>query len=167
MARAMPRTGWRPAFAAGVDTAMSQAAPMTLPNEYRTASQDFDRYIEALRAITMIESRNALYTMTQGVFQVFRRRVCIADALAFADALPPVLRAIFVADWRTDEPRAPFASREAMSAEAQTLRPHHNFATDTAIADVARALRAVVNEQDFRHALRKLPPDAAAFWDAG
>jgi uncharacterized protein (DUF2267 family) len=39
------------------------------------------------------------YTMTQGVFQVFRRRLNVTEALRFADTLPPVLRAIFVADW--------------------------------------------------------------------
>ena len=137
---------------------------MTIPHEYRTASADFDRYIDALRAITGVDSRNVHYTTTQGVFQVFRRRVTVAEALAFADALPPVLRAIFVADWQVNEPRLPFCSMTDMTREAQQLREHHNFASDTAIADVVAAVRSVVNPRDFAHALAKLPAEAAAFW---
>ena len=137
---------------------------MTIPHEYRTASQDFDRYIDAMRAITMIDSRNVHYTTTQGVFQAFRRRVPLADALAFADAVPPVLRAIFVSHWQADEPRLPFTNRATMTAEVRDLRAHHNFAPDTAISDVAQALRAVVNPRDFEHVLSGLSPEAAAFW---
>lgn len=45
--------------------------------------------------------------------------------------------------WDTDEPIRPFESREAMTREAQSLRREHNFAPDTAIRDVAVALRGV------------------------
>jgi uncharacterized protein (DUF2267 family) len=40
--------------------------------------------------------------MVQGVLQTFRRRLEISEAIRFAGVLPPVLRAIFVADWDQD-----------------------------------------------------------------
>lgn len=137
---------------------------MPLPKQYLTASADFERYIEAMRERTMIDSRNVLYTTTQAVFQVFRRRVSTADALAFANALPPVLCAMFVSDWNVDEPQRSFADQANMTREVGDLRRHHNFTTETSIADVAFCLWAVVDRSDFEHMLGQLPADAAAFW---
>jgi hypothetical protein len=50
---------------------------MTMPGEYRRASVDFDAYLDELRADTLIDSRNVVYTITQGVFQTFRRRLML------------------------------------------------------------------------------------------
>jgi uncharacterized protein (DUF2267 family) len=96
-------------------------------------------------------------------------RAFVADAkeeqgLAFADRLPAVLRAIFVADWDLSRPPAPWADREALDAEARSLRPHHNLTPPGAIAAIARALRAHVRQMDFDRMLATLPPEARAFW---
>lgn len=91
---------------------------------------------------------------------MFRRRVSTADALAFANALPPVLRAIFVSDWNVDEPRRSFADLASMASEVRELRRHHNFSTETSIADVAHSLWAVVNRLDFERMLAHLPAAA-------
>lgn len=80
--------------------------------------------------------------------------------------LPPVLRAIFVADWDTAEPRRPFADRAAMTAEVQDLRRHHNFAPASAIADVAAALRRNMDADKLDRVLATLPDGAADFWKA-
>lgn len=137
---------------------------MPMPMEYRQASRDFDAFMTDLRDISMLQTTHQAYTMLQGVFQVFRRRLTVRQALCFADALPPVLRAIFVSDWDVDEPLRPFLSREEMSREARDLRPDHNFSTETAIADVAAALRRHIDGSAFDCALEQLPPAARAFW---
>ncbi|NNU47831.1 DUF2267 domain-containing protein [Rhizobium sp. WYCCWR 11279] len=137
---------------------------MTMPREYRRASEDFDGYLDDVRADTLIDSRNVVYTMTQGVFQTFRRRLDVADALRFADVLPPVLRAIFVADWNPDEAKRSFEDRVAMTREVRTLRSDHNFAPDTAIRDVAMAVRKHVDAAAFDRVLRTLPDGAEEFW---
>ncbi len=137
---------------------------MPMPSEYRRATQDFDRYLAWVMADTLIESRNLIYTMTQGVFQTFRRRVTAQEALMFADVLPPVLRAIFVVDWDVDEPRLPFGSLEEMTDEVKGLRHDHNFSGDTVIADVVRGVWAVVDDAALERVLRKLPEEAQAFW---
>jgi uncharacterized protein (DUF2267 family) len=135
-----------------------------IPSEYITASRDFEAYLDHLRDITAIESRNVAYTMTQGVFQVFRRRLDVAEALRFADALPPVLRAIFVADWDPAAPQLPFTDRAEMGKEVQALPRAHNFSPDTAIEDVAGALRRTIELAPFERVLGGLPPEAACFW---
>ena len=137
---------------------------MTIPGEYRRSSEDFEHYLDDVRGHTLIESRNVVYTMTQGVFQTFRRRLETADALRFANILPPVLRAIFVADWNPDETRHPFEDREIMTREVQSLRGDHNFSPDTAIRDVTGAVRRHVDAAALDRMLKTLPAGAEEFW---
>lgn len=51
-----------------------------------------------------------------------------------------------------------------MTQEVKSLRSDHNFATDTAIRDVAIALRKHVNESAFDRLLTQLPAGAVEFW---
>lgn len=72
-------------------------------------------------------STHVTYTMTQAVFQVFRRRLstknscCVADLfeIAFANVLPICLRALFVKDWDINEERKPCENRDVMTEEAK------------------------------------------------
>jgi len=133
---------------------------MPMPMEYRQASREFDRFMEDLRDTSMLATTHQAYTM----LQVFRRRLTVQQALRFADVLPPVLRAIFVSDWNVDEPLRTFASAAELNREARELRPDHNFSTETAIADVASALRRHVDAAAFERMLGQLPPAARSFW---
>jgi uncharacterized protein (DUF2267 family) len=103
--------------------------------------------------------------MTQGVLQAFRRRLSVKDAVDFANVLPVCLRALFVTDWDLDEPVKGFGERGAMTEEVRSLRAEHNFSPDTAIRDVARALRRHVDEDKFDQVLSRLPPGAIEFWN--
>ena len=102
--------------------------------------------------------------MTQGVFQVFRRRLPTKDAIAFANVLPICLRALFVSGWDVDEEKRPFESRDVMTREVQSLRKEHNFSPETAIQDVAQTLRRHVDEAAFDKLLAQLPEGALEFW---
>lgn len=137
---------------------------MPMPMEYQRASEEFERFLALARGRAGLSTRNQTYTMVQSVLLTFRRRLDLRQALAFAAVLPPVLRAIFVADWDLDEPRLPFGAREVLSREVQALRRDHNFAPDSAIADVAAALWQVVDRRAFQACLGALPDAAAAFW---
>ena len=137
---------------------------MPVPAEYERASAQFYEYLVDARDTAGLWSTHVTYTMTQGVFQVFRRRLSTKDAIAFANVLPICLRALFVTDWDTDEERKPFTDREAMTAEVKLLREEHNFSTDTAIRDVARALRRHVDGEVFDALLAQLPDGAVEFW---
>ncbi|TWB40407.1 DUF2267 domain-containing protein [Nitrospirillum pindoramense] len=137
---------------------------MPIPMELQHASQDFERFLADARDVAGLATRNQTYTMVQGVLQTFRRRLGPADAIRFAGVLPPLLRAIFVKDWPIDEPPVPFTDRASLTREVQALRRDHNFAPDTAIRDVAEALRRHVYLDDFDRVLASLPAGAEAFW---
>ncbi|MBC2860360.1 DUF2267 domain-containing protein [Stappia sp. 28M-7] len=137
---------------------------MPMPLEYQRAAADFDRLLDIARESAGLATRNQAYTMIQGVFIVFRRRLELADAIRFAQVLPAVARALFVADWDLGAPLLPFEDREALTREVQALRRHHNFAPDTCIRDVARAVRACCDGADLDRILSTLSPQARAFW---
>ncbi len=137
---------------------------MPIPMAIQHATEDFERFLADARDTAGLTTRNQTYTMVEGVLRAFRARLAVADALRFANVLPPVLRAIFVADWDTDAPPLPFDHRAAMIREAQGLRQHHNFAPDTCIADVAQALRRHMDEAALDQILDTLPDGARDFW---
>ena len=137
---------------------------MPVPAEYERASDRFYEYLIDARDTAGLWSTHVTYTMTQGVFQTFRRRLSTQEAIAFANVLPVCLKALFVTDWDIDEPRKPFEAHEAMTKEVRLLRSEHNFSTDTAIRDVAIALRRHVDEAAFDRLLAQLPSGAVEFW---
>jgi len=139
---------------------------MPVPAEYQRASDQFYDYLVDARDTAGFWSTHVTYTMTQGVFQVFRRRLSTKDAIAFANILPICLRALFVSDWDVDEEKKLFTSLEEMTEEVKLLRKDHNFSTETAIKDVAKALRRQVDEEAFDNLLGQLPEGAMEFWQS-
>jgi uncharacterized protein (DUF2267 family) len=137
---------------------------MPVPAEYERASAQFYDFLMDVRDIAGLGSTHVAYTMTQGVFQVFRRRLTTKDAIAFVNVLPICLRALFVTDWDIDEERKSFEDRESMIKEVRLLRAEHNFSTETAIRDVAQGLRRHVDEEAFDKLLAQFPKGAIEFW---
>jgi uncharacterized protein (DUF2267 family) len=149
--------------------ALSQCYPeslltMPIPMEYHHATDEFEAFMKDLLAISLLKTRHQGYTMLQAVLQVFRRRLTLEEAIAFANLLPAVLRAIFVSDWDTREPLMPFLDREAMMDEVRALRHNHNFSTPSAIEDVTSAIRRHVDMPRLDAFLGTLPAGARAFW---
>ncbi|WP_374547891.1 DUF2267 domain-containing protein [Rhodoblastus sp.] len=140
---------------------------MPMPLDYQHASEDFERFLRDVIGRTGLTTRNQAFTTVQGVLLAFRRRLDLRDAIRFAGCLPPVLRAIFVADWETDAPKPEFGAREQWIREVKALRGDHNFSPDCAIADVAAALRAQIGDAAPDQALATAPPAARAFWRIG
>ncbi len=137
---------------------------MPVPAEYQRIRDDFYAFLVDAREQSGLGSSHQTYTMVQGVFQVFRRRLELKDAIRFAGVLPAGLRALFVADWDVDEPRQPFESVAVMTREVRMLREKHNFAPESAIRDVAITLRRYVDVAAFERILNQLPKEAAEFW---
>lgn len=137
---------------------------MPIPMDLQHATEDFERFLADARDTAGLGTRNQAYTMVDGVLRVFRRRLSLEDGIRFAGVLPPVLRAMFVADWDPAEPRRAFTDRAALTAEVQDLRRHHNFAPASAIADVAGALRRNMEEAKLDQILATLPEGASGFW---
>lgn len=136
---------------------------MPMPYTYRHASAEFAAFLRDARDAMNLDSDNMTFTAVDGVFQTFRRRLTIAQALAFADLLPAVLRAMFLWRWTPQAP-LPFADRATLTAEAQSLRPHHNLTPPTCIAATALALRGQIPGPDLDKLLADFPAGAAEFW---
>ncbi len=137
---------------------------MTVPREYALASAEFEAFLIDVRTFCDHQTTHQAYHTATGVFRAFRRRLTIAEALLFADALPPLLRAMFVEDWRADQPVVREIDGESLLRDVRSHGRHHNFAPDDAVACVARAVLAHVDRQRFELALRALPGWAAALW---
>ena len=135
-----------------------------VPVEYQQARIAFYDFLTDARDQALFQDTHPVYTMAQGVFQAFRRRLDLKDAIRFANVLPVGLRALFVADWDPDEPRRPYEDRETMTREVQNLRPLHNYAPDDSIQIVAGALRRNVDREAFDRVLATLPEGAVGFW---
>ena len=140
---------------------------MTVPMEYRRASAEFEAFLAEAADAAGLATRNQAFTMVEGVFTTFRRRLTAAEGIAFVQVLPPMLRALFVTGWEPEA--APSASwdQDVLAREVQALREHHNFAPETAIADVAAVLRRHVDAEAFAQVLDRLPAAAGAFWSDG
>jgi len=137
---------------------------MPMPYAYRDASKEFRAFLLDAKERLHLPSDNTTYTVTDAVFQVFRRRLTVQQGLIFADALPAVLRAIFVSKWDSSQDPLPFADRKSLTAEVQSIRKHHIFAPNNAIDGIAWALNRHVMPFDFNLAMSKMPVGSQAFW---
>ena len=137
-----------------------------MPYEYRHPGEDFEAYLHDVMEACNFATTNPAYTTTEAVFRTFRGRLSLRDGLLFANILPPVLRALFIKDWNIDAPPVPYASRDDLMLEVKSLRQDHNFSPDSAISDVAQALRKHVDEHKLVAILETLPPGASEFWAA-
>lgn len=137
---------------------------MPYPSEYQRASDHFADFLADVKIVSGLGSVHQAYTMIQGVFQVFRRRLTLRESIIFTSALGAGIRALYIADWDPDEPVVPFTSMEEMNSEVKLLRPDHNFATENAIEEVGMGLKKNVDMEKFESALKRLPAEAARFW---
>lgn len=139
---------------------------MTIPSEYQRATVEFERFMVDARDEADLATTNMAWNMVVGVLRTFRRRLSTQDAIRFANVLPPVVRAIFVADWEFHDPPLPFDQREFLVDEVRAVRREHNFSPDSAIQAVAQALWRHVDTEAFNKVLCGLPAGAAEFWGA-
>ena len=137
---------------------------MPMPQDYFHASRDFEVFMEELKRISLLQTTHQCYTMVEAVFHALRGHMSPREALAFADHLPPVLRAIFVSDWDVDAPVRPMTDREGLQREILALRHNHNLSTPSALEDVGAALRQTMDARAFSRMLDALPPYLAGFW---
>lgn len=137
---------------------------MTWPLEYQRASVDFERFMVMARDAADLQTTNMAWTMVEGVFHVFRRRLTVEQAIEFANVLLPLQRALFLENWKPDGMPAEFLSRNLMTNEVCALRAAHNFSPPNAIHAVASAVRGTVDQTALERVLAKLPPAATEFW---
>ncbi|WP_244277615.1 DUF2267 domain-containing protein [Pseudovibrio axinellae] len=137
---------------------------MPMPQEYQLASQQFESFLKDAQETLGLTTRNQTYTSVQAVLLTFRHRLSPEKILRFADALPPVLRAIFVSDWQTEQFISRFGDYQDWIMDVKALRTHHNFSQETAVCQVSKALRQYVDLSHFQATLETLGADAVRYW---
>ena len=137
---------------------------MPMPWTYRQATREWQAFLADAMAEMGLSTDHSTFTAVEGVLHAFRRRLTPQQAIDFAQVLPSVLRALFVAEWDLSQPPAPSGTRADWTAEAKALRRHHNIAPDNAVAATAFALRRAVLRADLDRVIAPLPPFASEFW---
>lgn len=137
---------------------------MTVPIDYKQASADFDRFMLDLRESLDLQTTHQAWGVLLGVFDAFRRRLSAEEGLAFARALPPLLRSVFVQDWHLAGDPPPFAGRAELDAEVMAYHCDHQLAQPGAIAATAATLWRHADAQRLSLALNELPTGARDFW---
>lgn len=137
---------------------------MPPPFEYQNASLQFDQFLLDARDNAGLATTNMTWNMVVGVMHTFRRRLSPKQVLQFGEALPPVLRALYLEGWDIDAAPEPFASDTALLCEVRAVRHVHNFSPENAIPAVAAALRKNVDLAAFERVLARLPVEAQNYW---
>lgn len=137
---------------------------MPMPFTYRHATDEWRRYLAAMRARTLIDSDNTIYTATEALFRAFRSRVPADRTLAFGDELPAVMRAILVWRWDITAPLLPWAPRQDIEAEIRGFRQAHNVSPPGILDDLVWGIRREVRAIDFDRVLATMAPEARALW---
>lgn len=137
---------------------------MPMPWTYRQATREWQAFLADAQEAMGTPTDHSTFTAVEGVLRAFRRRLTPQQAVDFAQILPSVLRALFVADWNLSDPPTPPGNRKDWTAEARALRRHHNIAPENCVAATAYALRRAVLGEDLDRVLARLPPFAIDFW---
>lgn len=137
---------------------------MPMPFAYRHSHPEWRRFLDIARSEMSLETDNLAYTAIQGVFLAFRRRLTAQQAIDFAQILPAVPRAIFIADWDLSLPTSDPGDRAVWTAEAQALRPNHSLTPENCVEATAIALRSTVVRTAIERVLKHLPDFARTFW---
>ena len=137
---------------------------MTVPIDYKQASADFDRFMLDLREALDLQTTHQAWGVLLGVFHTFRIRLKVEEGLAFARALPPLLRSMFVQDWHLTDQAPPFVNRTAHEEEVMAYHRDHQLAQPGCIAATAARFWRHVDKQRVGAALARMPVGAREFW---
>lgn len=137
---------------------------MTVPTDFLYASRQLERFLVDARDQLGHATTNQSWQSVLAVFVTFRARLTMVQTVAFAQALPAIIGAMFLVDWAPGAEQKPFAPRDELAKEAIAFRSDHSVLPDSAIADVVAVLWRHVDRQAFGRMLETLPPEARTFW---
>lgn len=135
-----------------------------MPFEYQNASRQFEQFMLDARDLAELPTTNMAWNMVVGVLHTFRRRLQPHEVVLFANALPPVLRSLFIEDWDITQGVLAFTSRTSLLDEIRATRRQHNFSPDHARQAVATALWRHVDAAAFEKVLQQLSEPAQTYW---
>ena len=140
---------------------------MPMPQEITQASKQFMELLGDLKEGSFLQTHNQSYAMLRAVLHEFRKYMTIGQAIAFANGLPTIVRAIFVENWKpAAQPSAPLSRRDFVDAVITRLSPHH-VPPDSIVSDVFALLAARGEPAKIADVIDSLPTELKQLWDEG
>ncbi len=139
---------------------------MPMPYEVKYASQQFLEWLGDLKDVALLQTHNQCYAMLRAVLHELRDHLTVTQNIAFADALPPLVRGIYYEGWSPLDPPRSTDVQEFIDAVFRRLAPHH-VPPDGIVFDVFTVLvrrSELVNATVMR---RQLPEALAPLWSCG
>ena len=140
---------------------------MTIPADVLYGSKQFQEWLSELKEKAYLATHNQSYAMLRAVLHELRGHQTVAQAAAFGDALPPLVRGIFYENWRPLEPPAQLRTQqEFVDAVTRRLAPHH-VPPDSIVSDVLGLLARRTDAVDRAVAREQMPEALKPLWDNG
>ena len=139
---------------------------MTQPRDVVHASKLFQDMLAAIKARALLATHNQSQAMFRSVMHATRRHMSTEQVLAFADALPPLPRGIFIEGWRPAEP-IPIESGQALLREVTADLAAHHAPPDTIVSDIFAVLAETSDQRDAQAMRDQLPVALKPLWPAG
>ena len=108
---------------------------MTQPYDVEFASKQYQQWLVALKDKAMLATLNQAQAMMRAVMAELRDAVSDNDALAIANALPPLARGVMLEGWTMGAEKNNIASQDAFHQRlVARLEPHQPPPDDLATA---------------------------------
>ena len=139
---------------------------MTQPYDVEFASEQYQKWLIALRDEAMLATLNQAQAMMRAVMEELRDSVSDGDALAIANALPALARGIMLEGWVLGLPKKSVASPEDFHRRlCANLKEHHAPPEDLAEA-VFAVWREALSPEKARALYERLPAALRPLWPA-
>jgi uncharacterized protein (DUF2267 family) len=136
---------------------------MTQPYDVEFASEQFQEWLSALKDRAMLATHNQSQAMFRAVLQRLRRYLTTEQTLAFADALPPLPRGIFLEGWRPAD-SLPLASAQDLTTDVTDFLSAHHAPPDSIVSDVFAVLAEHAEPRIAKLMREQLPEQLKPLW---
>ena len=136
---------------------------MTQRFEVLHASKLFQEWLTALKEKAMLQTHNQSQAMFRSVLHNLRRHMTTQQVVAFADALPPLPRGIFIEGWRPADPLSVSSASDLLREVVKDLAPHH-VASDSIVADVFAVLQEHSDPMTVKSMKEQIPERLRTLW---
>ncbi len=137
---------------------------MTQPYDVEFASQEYQKWLVALKEAAMLATLNQSQAMMRAVMEELRDSVSDEDALAIADALPALARGVMLEGWVLGAKKHTIASGKGFYERlVSRLEPHQPPPEDIAEA-VFSVWRKELPPHKAKQVAEKLPEALRPLW---
>ncbi len=139
---------------------------MTQPHDVEFASEQYQKWLVALKDEAMLATLNQAQAMMRAVMEELRDSVSDDDAMAIANALPALARGIMLEGWRPGVEKKVIASPEDFHQRLVSRLEPHQPPPDGLAAAVLAVWRRGLSSEKARALSDRLPAALRPLWPA-